>query len=568
MSHVSTEPTSFRYSLRITLALILIYFFSGFLSPYRDAEIHAVVAHNILEGQGLAFTSDRVPDCFSWTLRSGEREVPVDVQAIDPSVSALIASGELVQGKPDYLIQRTVTAGRWANTFLPGPAFWGLPFFAVGRMITPDAQMSLMSALVGKVTAAIAAALSAVFLYLSLRMLYGHATARGVVFCYAFGTCLWSVASQHLMSHAPNLLFLTAGIYAYIKSQEEIRAAVVVGFLWGCAVWCRATSALVIFPVALSWLVRSPIRLAGLLAGGLPLALLLGLHNQFLFGSPWFFGELAQHDSIEQIRGGGGVFQTPLTEGLAGVLISPGRGLFLYSPVLLIGLIGLIRGSVGPRKFLCLPMLIGMLAVWIVQSLHFDWWGGWTFGYRAVVDTVPALCIGIAEIYERMMSISWKRWVYRTLLTWSVVVQLVGVLLYDLIGWNGRELWHVPGPAGQTALYDPWSDSPPETSPPIEIVRLNIDLPEYRDRLWSITDSPIVYYVTHPATSIRNKLRLSAYTAWEVHFKTAETLTSIAKGYRQLGRPGRALSFIRCAVEIDPNPERRALLERLEGRRP
>lgn len=567
MSRVPAEPTSLGYCLRITFILSIIYFFSGFLSPYRDAEIHAVVANNILDGQGLSFTGDRAPDSFSWALRSGDREVPVDVQAIDPSISALIASGELVQGKPDYLIQPTIATNRWANTFLPGPTFWGLPFFAIGRMVTPPEQLSFMNALIGKGTAAIAAAISAVFLYLSLRSLYGHGTARGVLFCYAFGTCIWSVASQHLMSHAPNLLFLNAGIYAYLKSQEQVRASVFVGLLWGCAVWCRATSALVIMPVALGWLFYSPVRLLGLLAGGLPLALMLGLHNQLLFGSPWFFGELAQHDSIEQIRGGGGVFQTPLSEGLAGILISPGRGLFVYSPVLIFGLIGLVRGSVGPRKFLCLPMLVGMIAVWIVQALHFDWWGGWTFGYRAVVDTVPVLCIGLAEIYEQISIITWRRWAYRTLLAWSVAVQLVGVLLYDLIGWNGRELWRVPNPNGQTALYEPWSDSPPNTIPPIEIIRHNIDEPEYRDRLWSITDSPLVYYLTHPAVSVRNKVRLSAYTAWEIHFKTAETLTSIAKGFQQLGRPGRALSFIRRAVEIDPSPERKALLDLLEGRK-
>ncbi|MBX9655672.1 hypothetical protein K2Y11_18810, partial [bacterium] len=246
MSRVSAEPTSVGYCLRITVFLSIIYFFSGFLSPYRDAEIHAVVANNILDRQGLSFASDRAPDSFSWTLRSGDREAPVDVQAIDPSISALITSGELVQGKPDYLIQPTIATGRWANTFLPGPTFWGLPFFAIGRMLTPPEQNALMNALVGKGTAALAAALSAAFLYLSLRLLYGHRGAKGIVFCYAFGTCVWSVASQHLMSHAPNLLFLNAGIYAYLKSQEQIRASVLVGILWGCAVWCRATSALVI----------------------------------------------------------------------------------------------------------------------------------------------------------------------------------------------------------------------------------------------------------------------------------------------------------------------------------
>jgi len=38
---------------------------------------------------------------------------------------------------------------------------------------------------------------------------------------------------------------------------------------------------------------------------------------------------------------------TPLAEGIPGLLVSPGRGLFLESPVLLLGLVGLLRAGRG-----------------------------------------------------------------------------------------------------------------------------------------------------------------------------------------------------------------------------
>ena len=57
---------------------------------------------------------------------------------------------------------------------------------------------------------------------------------------------------------------------------------------------------------------------------------------------------------------------------------------------------------------------------------------------------------------------------------WAIAVQLLGVLTYDGDGWNasnGRD----------------------------------IDRPEWRDRLWSIDDSQLVYYATHARTARRQR---------------------------------------------------------------
>src|SRR5207247_10839248 len=71
--------------------------------------------------------------------------------------------------------------------------------------------------------------------------------------------------------------------------------------------------------------------------------------------------------------------QVPLRDGLAGLLVSPGRGLFVYSPVLLFSLWGFLRmWRDGPAAFQ--PLAVGVVLVVLVVSKWFLWWGGHSWG--------------------------------------------------------------------------------------------------------------------------------------------------------------------------------------------
>jgi hypothetical protein len=568
-----SEGRSRRNLLLWISLLVLIYFFVGFLQPYRDAQIHAILANNILSGRGFLLSCEAVPDAFEWELHERNRRASVRVQAVDDTVRSLIDAGDLVRGKPDYLIQPTVFPNWYANTFLPGPAIWGLPFIGLFQLLFGSIlEPTLVLALASKLASAVAAGGSVFLFYRIACRLVEESTAFSVSVVFAIGTCLFSVTSQLLMSHGPNTLFLLAGIDAYLRSEKDRGWAYGVGIFWGLAVWCRATSALMILAMGVWWLIMDRGRLVRMVAAGLPLALLMAWHNQHLFGTPWFFGELNQAASIDLIRGGGGVFQTPIWEGLAGLVFSPARGLLVYSPVLGLGVVGLLMGLRHRETFWLFPLVIGTAAIWAVQGLHFDWWGGWTFGYRPIVDTVPVLCLGLVNIYRPLHAAWAGRVVFRVLWAWSLMAQLVGVVLYDLVGWNGRELWEVSHRSGQVDLYEPWDETLPDSGPKddvkFRVVRMNIDEPAYQYRLWAIVDSPLVYYLSHPFQSIAMKLKLSIYTAWQSRFQRAETLTSLGKAYRELGRPGRAIVLVRQAMELDAgNQERRKLLTSLEGKR-
>src|SRR5262249_57291669 len=75
-------------------------------------------------------------------------------------------------------------------------------------------------------------------------------------------------------------------------------------------------------------------------------------------------------------------------EGLAGVVVSPGRGLFVYSPFLLFGVPGIIS-AVRCRDRFQILLAVGILAYIITVAVWTSWWGGKSFGTRMMTEIFP-----------------------------------------------------------------------------------------------------------------------------------------------------------------------------------
>jgi hypothetical protein len=73
-------------------------------------------------------------------------------------------------------------------------------------------------------------------------------------------------------------------------------------------------------------------------------------------------------------------------------LLSPGRGLFLFTPVALFAIVGIGRKIVS-HSFDSLDLLLvaALLAHWVVVSLFGVWWAGHSYGPRFFTDVLPYL---------------------------------------------------------------------------------------------------------------------------------------------------------------------------------
>jgi hypothetical protein len=117
-----------------------------------------------------------------------------------------------------------------------------------------------------------------------------------------------------------------------------------------------------------------------------PLAIvggLIGLMNWSRYGSPLTFGfSVLQHTT----------FSTPLLLGLYGLLLSPGKGLLFYNPIVWAGLIGLVSMWRRWRAEAVLFVLITVAEIGFFAVYEF-WTGGWNWGPRYILPLVPLLIL-------------------------------------------------------------------------------------------------------------------------------------------------------------------------------
>jgi hypothetical protein len=321
--------------------------------------------------------------------------------------------------------------GRWVSYRPIGSALAAVPFvapFAV-RGTPPSAGTMLQ---LGKLTAAVWVAASAVLFFLLCRRLVPRAALLATVL-YAFGTSMWSVASQSLWMHGPATFWVCAALLVLLPPEGTalgFRRAALAGLFLGLAVLTRPSSAF--FPLATGalWLLQRRGRLLlGLAAGGVgPLALHVAL-NAALYGNAVLGGyQPAEWEA-----------QPPVWLSLGGLLIAPSRGLFVYSPALLLAPLGLValRHDGGRRPLLGAWAGAAVLTVLFYARWN-EWRGGWCFGPRFLCETLPVLCLLFARGYETLSAAWWRR-AAMLLVALSVAVHLVGVFGYrGYIEWQQR----------------------------------------------------------------------------------------------------------------------------------
>ncbi len=309
--------------------------------------------------------------------------------------------------------------------------FYVLPvlLFEAGNPTTADWASFANSA--EKIAASGIAALSVVvFLFVALRLSKSPRTALVMTVAYAFGSQAWVTSSQGLWMHGPGAFFilLSCLVALYHEDKPSVSRALWISVLVSMTVLIRPTNVVFAAPMFLWLCIRKPRYIWAYTIPALILGALLASYNLFLF---------------EGISGRYAVahgFNTPLLEGLAGVLFSPSRGLFLYFPVGLFALCGTLRimkSDSKDRSFFIVLIAFSISQI-IVISLFSCWWGGWCYGSRYMTEIQPALLL-LAIPFLEAPKYKIPKWsVFLILLAWSVFVQAVGAFLYPIGEWDAK----------------------------------------------------------------------------------------------------------------------------------
>ncbi len=225
--------------------------------------------------------------------------------------------------------------------------------------------------------------------------------ADAAVLTYAFGS-LALTYSLLFFSHQLAANLAIGSFLAIERARERPRAAfeVLGAALAGLAVVTEYTLAPVAVMLAIYAVVVSPRRLstAGrVVLGALPFAILLGWYQLDAFGSPFRVSyEFVQNRTFASWHAQGLMGLTwPKASSLAGNLFSPARGLFAFSPAMLIAILGLrpyVRES--PKEGV---LALGVTAFYLffAASFLYQAWG-WMLGPRHLAPLMPFLVTPLA----------------------------------------------------------------------------------------------------------------------------------------------------------------------------
>ncbi|MBI4510016.1 MAG: hypothetical protein HY698_10310 [Deltaproteobacteria bacterium] len=123
----------------------------------------------------------------------------------------------------------------------------------------------------------------------------------------------------------------------------------------------------------------------------LPLLLLAALYNHARWGSPFSSG---YEDTLRQM-------DERTWAGLWGLLFSPGKSLFLYSPPLVLGIFALPT-LIRKRPLVAACLTLTVLPVVLFYSRFLSWSGDYCYGPRYLTAVVPVLLVPIAPWLESL----------------------------------------------------------------------------------------------------------------------------------------------------------------------
>lgn len=235
----------------------------------------------------------------------------------------------------------------------------------------------------------------------------------GIKFCYlflkeigftrkvSFYTTLAVFVSLHLLSytfeqpgysHVYEFFAYSAFLYFFVrfffsKSSTSLYLASIFG---GLLVLIRITDAILILIPFLFVLYKIRSKKVLLICSTILsfFAAILLIYNQISYGNPLTLGYT--------VNGANG-FSTEFN--LVNLLFSDTRGLFIWSPLVLLAIIGLLlysRKSKVSMIFFLLPslLLIGVYNFWG------NWWGGVSTGQRFFIVLTPVFALGVAYLYS------------------------------------------------------------------------------------------------------------------------------------------------------------------------
>lgn len=329
-----------------------------------------------------------------------------------------------------------------------------------------DADFDAAHALIEQEAASFLLAASVVIMYFIARRYLAVTPSVWLALLFALATSAYSVAGRALWQHTPSMLLLAIIIYMLLAAEERPSLAGWAGLPVALSYTVRPTDSLFVLIFTAYVAVRHRAFLLRYLLAAAPVAIAFVAYNESVYHailSPYY------HTSLDGLWPR---YWNKLAIAMAGNLISPSRGLFVYTPVFLFSAWAMIRKKWGAPVAPWLAALA--VAHWIAISAYIaNWWGGHSYGPRFFTDLMPVFVVFLIPYLASWSSLS------RATRIVFVATALIGLAIHLRGGWS-------------QAVYQ-WNINPN-----------NID--QHPERNWDWSDPQFLRSSTNPRVAVAGPL--------------------------------------------------------------
>ena len=267
--------------------------------------------------------------------------------------------------------------------------------------------------LVGKALASLFASLGGAVLFKALACRWPEDLAVTTAGVLVLGTPV-AAASQALWPQPVAMFSLCVALLFICRAEHDPVWAGRAGLPLGVAVAVNpidaALAAVLVLAIALRW----PRRLLSLLVlVTAPVVVGLVTRGIGLSSAPW--QPLAARFG----------FTEPVGSGALALVVSPGKGLLVFAPVVLVAVAGAALAFRYGERWLAGSLFLAVTAHALLAGCAREWPAGDAWGPRVLADAMPPLMLFLPEGLSRARGLGWM------LVGVSVVVQMLGAFAYD-----------------------------------------------------------------------------------------------------------------------------------------
>jgi hypothetical protein len=350
---------------------------------------------------------------FLFLITSTGRVHTIDEVSADYQAESLVRHGTTAEPQAiasHWFYGELDRFGHPQSPYAPGQAVASIPWYLLGQFAAqhlpaiPAVAHDLVSDFVLTGSSAAFSALAAtlaLIIFLRLNISTGKSLAAAGMIALATPIASYSA---WFFSEPLGAALLIAAALALFAGPEDIAVTAGqgagAGALLGAAIWVRPTHALAALAFLIALFVRDRKRAFAPAVVLTAIVCFAGVaylwRNIYLFGSPFEFGYPPAAEGGKALN----TFHTPLSTGLFGYILSPGKSIFIFAPPLLLAIAGwkyLWRNSRGLATVALLTPIIYMLFF----ATYTQWEGGYSYGPRYLVPALAVGCLALGPALER-----------------------------------------------------------------------------------------------------------------------------------------------------------------------